>query len=182
VPIFTGGLTSSRIRAAAERNNADRISVETARRAALQQTTQAWSQTLAARAGVTSNDAQVRATRIAAEGTREEQRVGLRTTLDVLNAEQEYRNAQLALVGAQRDEYVAAAALLAAAGQLDARYFAPVTPYDPAANTRKVSRAFGWVPWEPLIEAVDSIGVPQTTEKPLTTTAPMATAPPASAQ
>lgn len=177
VPLFTGGLTSSRIRAAAERNNADRISVETARRAALQQTTQAWSQTQAARAGVASNDAQVRATRIAAEGTREEQRVGLRTTLDVLNAEQEYRNAQLAYVSAQRDEYVAATALLAAAGQLDARYFAQVTPYDPSANTRKVSRSFGWVPWEPVIEAVDSIGVPQTTEKPLTTTAPIATAP-----
>ena len=177
VPIFTGGLTSSRIRAAAERNNADRISVETARRAALQQTTQAWSQTLAARAGVTSNDAQVRATRIAAEGTREEQRVGLRTTLDVLNAEQEYRNAQLAYVSAQRDEYVAGAALLAAAGQLDARYFSQVTPYDPAANARKVSRSFGWVPWEPVIEAVDSVGVPRTTEKPLTTTAPVATAP-----
>ena len=121
-------------------------------------------------------------TRIAAEGTREEQRVGLRTTLDVLNAEQEYRNAQLAYVSAQRDEYVAGAALLAAAGQLDARYFAQVTPYDPAANTRKVSRAFGWVPWEPVIEAVDSVGVPRTVEKPLTTTAPMATAPATPAQ
>ena len=52
---------------------------------------------------------------------REEARVGQRTTLDVLNAQQELVNARVALVTAQRDRVVASYTLLAAAGGLSAR-------------------------------------------------------------
>ena len=169
VPLFTGGLTSSRIRAAGERNNADRIGVEVARRSVMQSLTQSWNQHMASRANISSTDEQVRAARIAAEGTRQEQQVGLRTTLDVLNAEQELRNAELSQVSARRDEFVAAALVLAQMGQLEAPMLEPsVTRYDPTTNFKKNRVTWGWVPWEEPIAVVDGALTPDTTEKPLT--------------
>jgi len=167
VPLFSGGLTSSRIRAQVERNNTDRINIESARRTVLQGVTQAWNQLIAARANIGSTNEQVRAAKIAAEGTRQEQQVGLRTTLDVLNAEQELRNAELSQVSARRDEYVAAASVLAAMGRLEARNLTPAVPlYDPKANFGKLRVTWGWVPWEEPIGVVDSVLTPKTKEKP----------------
>lgn len=167
VPLFTGGLTSSRIRAAMERNNADRIGVETARRSVMQSLTGAWNQLIASRSNITSTDEQVRAARIAAEGTRQEQQVGLRTTLDVLNAEQELRQAELAQVTARRDEYVAASLVLAQMGQLEAPNLVPtVTRYDATANFNKLRITWGWVPWEEPIALVDGVTAAKTVEKP----------------
>src|SRR5206468_6933386 len=76
VPLFTGGITSSRIRQQVERNNTDKINIETNRRSVLQTVTQAWNQLIASRANIDSTEESVRAAKIAAEGTREEQRVG----------------------------------------------------------------------------------------------------------
>jgi len=161
VPLFTGGLTLSEIRQATERNNVDRINLEAARRQVLQAVSQAWNQLLGARAELVANEAQVKADIVAYEGVREEQQVGLRTTLDILNAQQELENAELALVGARHDEYVASAAVLAAMGALQAETLAPDAPrYDPAANFKKVVHAPGWTPWEPAIEAIDRVGQP----------------------
>jgi len=156
VPLFTGGLTSSRVRQSIERNNVDRINIETQRRSVLQTITQFWNQLVAARANIGSTAEQVRAARIAAEGTKQEQQVGLRTTLDVLNAEQELRNAELAQVSAARDEYVAAATVLATMGRLEGKNLIPsVRSYDAKANFRKVRMTWGWVPWEEPIGIVD---------------------------
>ena len=175
VPLFSGGLTSSRVRQTIERNNVDRIGVETARRAVLQNLTQSWSQLLAARANIGSTDTQVRAARIAAEGTRQEQQVGLRTTLDVLNAEQELRAAELAQVSARHDEYVAAASVLAHMGHLEASYLTPNVPhYDPKSNFGKLRITWGWTPWEEPIAIVDSVFTPKPTEKPAPRPAPAA--------
>ena len=115
MPLFTGGQTLSRVRAAVERNNADRLGVEAARRSVRQTITQSWSALQAAQSNIEATDQQVRAARIAAEGVLQEQRVGLRTTIDVLNAEQELRAAELSQISARRDEYVAAAGVLAQA-------------------------------------------------------------------
>ncbi|MDO9433039.1 MAG: TolC family outer membrane protein [Phenylobacterium sp.] len=169
VPLFTGGLTSSRIRAAMERNNADRIGVETARRSVMQSLTGSWNQLIASRSNITSTDEQVKASRIAAEGTRQEQQVGLRTTLDVLNAEQELRQAELAQVSARRDEYVAASLVLAQMGQLEGPNLVPtVTRYDPKTNFSKLRVTWGWVPWEEPIALVDGVTTSKTVEKPTT--------------
>ena len=168
VPLFSGGLTSSRIRAAIEKNNTDRINIEAARRAVNQNLTQAWSTLLAARSNITSTDEQVRAARIAAEGVHQEQQVGLRTTLDVLNAEQELRAAELSQIGARHDEYVAAASVLNQIGRLQADYLTPNVPhYDPRANFNSLRITWGWVPWEEPIAIVDSVITPKTKEKPL---------------
>jgi outer membrane protein len=167
VPLFSGGLVSSRIRQQVERNNTDRISIESARRTVLQNLTQAWNQLLAARANIASSDEQVRAALIAAEGTRQEQQVGLRTTLDVLNAEQELRQAQLSQVAARHDEYIAAAGVLNAMGRLEAKNLTPATPrYDPKTNFGKLRITWGWVPWEEPIAIVDSALTPKPKEMP----------------
>jgi outer membrane protein len=161
VPLFTGGQISSSIRQAQERNNADAAAIEGARRTALQDVARAWNQLLGARASLTANEEQVRAARIAFEGVRQEAQVGLRTTLDVLNAQQELRSAELSLINARRDEYLASALVLAAIGRLEARYLTPETTlYDPAGPAAKVYRSFGWVPWEPVIGAVDHVLAP----------------------
>jgi outer membrane protein len=161
-PLFAGGLLTSRVRQAAERNNVDRINIESNRRLVLQSVSQAWNQLLGARASLAANEEQVRAAAIAFEGTRQEAQVGLRTTLDVLDAEQELRNAQFALVSARHDEYVAGAALLSAMGALSAANLTPTVPlYDPKTNFNRVKRSFGWVPWEPVIAAVDSLAAPR---------------------
>ena len=162
VPIFSGGQTLSRIRAATERNTVDRLGVENARRTVRQTITQSWSALQAARSNIEATDKQVRAARIAAEGVVQEQRVGLRTTIDVLNAEQELRAAELAQVSARRDEYVAAAGVLSQVGRLQVGYLVPEVPrYDPSANFRNLRVTWGWTPWEVPISGVDGILVPK---------------------
>lgn len=171
VPIFTGGLTSSRIRQQVERNNTDRINIETNRRSVLQAVTQAWNQLIAARSNIDSTEESVRAAKIAAEGTREEQRVGLRTTLDTLNAAQELSNNELSVAAARHDEYLAAATVLSSMGRLEAKNLIPaVTQYDPKRNLKKLRFALGYVPWEEPIAVLDRVlavpPVPQASERP----------------
>ncbi len=167
VPIFTGGMNASRVRQAAEQDNVARIGVESARRQVLQAVSQAWNQLLGARASLAADAEQVKSDTVAFEGVREEQKVGLRTVLDVLNAQQELETSQLQLVGARRDEYVAAAAVLAATGALEARALVPDAPrYDPKANYDKVRHAPGWVPWEGAIHAIDRAAGPAPTPAP----------------
>ena len=162
VPIFTGGQTLSRVRAATERNTVDRLGVENARRTVRQAITQSWSALQASRSNIEATDKQVRAARIAAEGVVQEQRVGLRTTIDVLNAEQELRAAELSQISARRDEYVAAAGVLGQVGRLQAGYLVPEIPrYDPGANFNSLRVTWGWVPWEVPISGVDGVLVPK---------------------
>jgi outer membrane protein len=177
MPLFTGGLTSSQIRAALERNNADRLTLESTRRAVLQSVSQAWNQLLGARAGLVSNEEQVRATKLAYEGVKQEQEVGLRTTIDVLNAEQELRNAEFALVGSRRDEYVAASSVLSAMGKLDAMTLTPEVPqYDAAGHSRRTSNhLLGWSPTEPVVRLTDKVAAPF--KRPGPEDGPIATAP-----
>jgi outer membrane protein len=81
---------------------------------------------------------------LALEGVRAENSVGTRTILDVLNAERELLNAQVELVTAQRNSYVAGFQLLAAMGQAEARNLGldggPL--YDPTVNYRRVKSIF----------------------------------------
>ena len=157
-PIFTGGVTSSQIRAALEANNSDRILIEQARRAAVQSVSVAWNQMLAAQGAIASNDQAVNAATVAFEGAQEQYRVGLSTTLDVLLAQETLRTAQLARVQAQRDLYVAQASLLNAIGRLDAgSLIQGAEMYDPSESFERV-RNNGAVPWEHLVESLDAMG------------------------
>ena len=119
-PLFAGGLIDSGIRQSVERENFFIIQTEGARRTTTQAVAQSWNQLLSSRANIAANAEQVRAARVAFEGAQAEQAVGLRTTLEVLTAQQVLRDAELSLVNARHDEYVASAAVLNATGQLAA--------------------------------------------------------------
>ena len=157
IPLFTGLTTSSSIRSAEIANRDDEIAISGQIRTLQQQVTQSWNSLISARATIESNEQAVRAAQLAAEGTREEQQVGLRTTLDVLNAEQELRSAEQTLVNSRANEYIAATSLLNAMGHLEAKTFAPTIDTDDPTIYFKRVNSFG-LPWEPLVRSLDRIG------------------------
>jgi outer membrane protein len=75
-----------------------RMDLDTARDQVQANVVTAWGQLEAAKAQILATQAQVASAEIALNGVREEARVGQRTTLDVLNAQQELVNARTALV------------------------------------------------------------------------------------
>ncbi|MEO1137777.1 MAG: TolC family outer membrane protein, partial [Pseudomonadota bacterium] len=118
MPIFLGGLNFSRVREAKALHSSDRSRLDEAERQVEAQVISAWERLVAARAITGSAAASVEANTLALEGVRQEALVGTRTTLDVLNAEQELLNAEVSLVSAQRDVQTASFGLLAAVGML----------------------------------------------------------------
>ena len=159
-PLYTGGVNASQIRAALDQNTADRIGIEGARRTVVQNIANAWNQMLTARLTVTAQQLQIKAAAIAFEGMKVEYRAGQRSTLDVLIAEETLRDAEIALLNARHDEYVATAVLLRYMGRLEARaLITGLAPYDPADHLRRVQNV-GAAPWTPLLTRVDAIGAP----------------------
>lgn len=118
VPIFLGGLNISRVREAKALHDQSRRQVEEAERRADAAVTGAFEQLQAARANIRSATAQVAAGELALNGVRREAQLGVRTTLNVLDAEQEFLNAKVALANAERDARLATFQLLAAMGAL----------------------------------------------------------------
>ena len=147
VPLYQGGLPAARIRQAqAFEGQAleQRVATE---RAVVSATRSAFAIYQAATGAIASNQVAVSANELALEGARAENSVGTRTILDVLNAEQELLNAQVLLVTARRDQYVAGFQLLNAMGQAEADDLGldggPL--YDPLGNYRRV--AGNWNDW-----------------------------------
>jgi outer membrane protein len=142
VPIFQGGLPAARIRQAQAQQGQVTEQVIGTERAVVQATRAAFATYQAAQKSIQSNTVAVQANELALEGARAEQSVGTRTVLDVLNAEQELLNSQVALVTAKRDAYVAGFQLLNAMGQAEAQDLGldggPL--YDPLGNYRNVAR------------------------------------------
>ena len=139
VPLYQQGNVSSRIRRAMQLAAQDRLQIEVARRAAIENAASAFERFAAARASIKSREAEVHATTIALEGVTQEAVVGSRTVLDVLDAEQELLDAQVSLVRDQRDAIVASYDLLSAIGRLTARNLGlPVEIYDQAKHYLRV--------------------------------------------
>lgn len=146
VPLYAGGARHSDIRAAKQVRSQRMVEIQQAERVAQENTFVAWDNLRAARGQIASNEAQVRANEIALEGVRQEAAVGSRTTLDVLNAEQELLSARSNLIAAKRDEVVAAYSLLSAVGRLTAQDLGlGVTVYNPEDHYDDVKNQFlGW--------------------------------------
>ena len=139
VPIYQGGSEYSSIRQFKETRGQRRLELALNRDQARANVVQVWGQLEAAKAQITATQAQVTAAEIALNGVREEARVGQRTTLDVLNAQQELVNARVALVTAQRDRVVASYALLSAVGRLSVAVLGLQVPiYDPVTHYYQV--------------------------------------------
>lgn len=139
IPIYDGGSAYSRTRAAKESLGERRLQVDSTRDRVVQAVVAAWALMEATGFQIEGAAAQVAAAEIALNGVREEARVGQRTTLDVLNAQQELLNARVSQVTAQRDRVVASYALLSATGQLSARTLGlKVATYDPKVHYQQV--------------------------------------------
>lgn len=119
VPIYQGGRVSATVRQNKEVLGQRRIEVDEAVDNVRAAVVSAYSQLEAARASVIANQTQLEAANLALQGSIEERKVGQRTTLDVLNTQQEVINAQIALAQARRDLVVASYAALSAIGKLD---------------------------------------------------------------
>lgn len=146
MPLYQGGAVHSQIREAKKTLNQRKIEVEEVRRSVIQVVKSAWENLQASRAQIESRRSQVTAAEVALEGVRQEAAVGARTTLDVLDAEQELLDAQVALVAAERDEHIAAYQLISAVGALDAQSLGlNVDAYDPQPHYEATrDRWFGW--------------------------------------
>ncbi len=132
VPLYQAGQVDARVREAKQVAGARRLEVDDARQRAQEDATRAWEALVTARGSIQARAAQIRANEVALEGVEQEAKVGSRTVLDVLDAEQELLDAKVNLVRAQRDEIVAAYQLSAATGRLTAEKLAlPVEVYDP---------------------------------------------------
>ena len=146
VPIYQGGGEYATIRQAKETLGQRRLDLDAARDQVRAQATQAWGQLEAAKAQIDATQAQVAATEIALNGVREEARVGQRTTLDVLNAQQDLVNARVSLVTAQRDRVVASYTVLAATGGLSPQILGlGVQTYDPMVHYQQVRDSWAGV-------------------------------------
>jgi outer membrane protein len=139
VPIYQGGAEYASIRQAKETLGQRRLDLDTARLLVQQNVTQGWGQLGAAKAQVDATAAQVKSSEIALDGVREEARVGQRTTLDVLNAQQALVQARTSLVTAQHDRIVASYAVLASVGSLSPQALGlHIETYDPVAHYQQV--------------------------------------------
>ena len=146
VPIYQGGSEYSAIRQAKETLGQKRLDLDTARDTVRQNVVQAWGQLDASKANIEATRAQVQASEIALNGVREEARVGQRTTLDVLNAQQVLVNARVALVTAQHDRVVASYTLLAAVGRLSAQVLGLKVPvYNAVVHYQQVRDSWAGV-------------------------------------
>jgi outer membrane protein len=121
VPIYEGGEVYARVRQAKETVGQRRIEVDINRDQIRAAIVSAWGTLEAAKAQIIAAQAQVQAAEVALTGVREEARVGQRTTLDVLNAQQELLNARVNLITAQRDRVVASYAVVQSIGRLSSR-------------------------------------------------------------
>ena len=142
MPLYSGGSNSSLIRQAQAVVDQRQFEVQDAGRSVTQSVAAAWTQLEVAKVAITARREQADASRIAAEGVTEEARLGARSTLDVLDADQDRLQAEAEVVSAVRDEYVAAYALLQAMGLMTVEHLnLGIETYNPDVYFAKVQNA-----------------------------------------
>ncbi len=141
-PLYRGGQLTSLYRQSQARRDEARANLHLVRLDIDQDVANAWSQLLVANASLDNTAEQIRAATVAFRGVQEEATLGARTTLDVLNAEQELLDARASAISADTDRYVAVYALLSAMGLLTVDHLnLGIVTYDPAAYYNAVSNA-----------------------------------------
>tara|TARA_B110000240_G_scaffold193256_1_gene238801 strand:+ start:101 stop:1435 length:1335 start_codon:yes stop_codon:yes gene_type:complete len=139
IPIFSGGELRSKQRSAVNARQAKKYALDTAVSSTRYNLNSYYATWQAALAAIKASNAQIESARIAFEGVTEEAKLGSRTTLDVLDAEQELLSARLNLVSALRDEQVQAYKVLAEMGQLTASSLGlNIKLYDPTLDYNKI--------------------------------------------
>ena len=135
IPLFAGGGNKSRVRQALNADTRMGFEIRDAERSIDERVRQIWAQLEAAQQALKSSRLQIEAAKVAFEGVELEQSVGTRTTLDVLDSEQEVLNAKLSYIDAKRNLDAATFQLLTVLGVFDAQgIHLPVDFYDPKEN------------------------------------------------
>jgi outer membrane protein len=142
-PIYDGGTAASQTRQAKEVSAQSRLILEQVRNQARTAAIGAWVANEGAKIAVTASESEVRAATVALAGVQKEAAGGQRTTVDVLNSQQDLISAKARLIGAQRDRVIASYTLLSAIGRLDVKTLALNTPdYLPEVHYHQVRDAW----------------------------------------
>src|SRR6266702_358528 len=142
-PLYDGGTAASQTRQAKELASQSRLVLDQVRNQARTAAIGAWVANEGAKIAVAASESEVRAAGVALEGVRKEAQGGQRTTVDVLNSQQDLISAKARLIGAQRDRVIASYTLLSAIGRLDVKTLALNTPdYLPEVHYHQVRDAW----------------------------------------
>ncbi|WP_076363665.1 TolC family outer membrane protein [Phaeovulum vinaykumarii] len=140
--IYAGGKLSSAHRKAIANRDKARASLLQAGVSVGENVANMWSQIGTIQAQIRATDQQIRAAQVAFRGVKEEATLGARTTLDVLDAEQDLLDARAARIDAEANLQVAIYSLLSSMGLLTAEHLNLGIPtYDPAAYYNAVRNA-----------------------------------------
>jgi outer membrane protein len=143
VPIYDGGTAASQTRQAKELASQSRLVLEQVRNQARTAVASAWVTNEGTKIALTAAQSEVRAADVALQGVRREAQGGQRTTIDVLNAQQDLTNARSRLIQGQRDRVIASYTLLSAIGRLDVHTLNLGTPdYLPELHYHQVRDAW----------------------------------------
>ncbi|QWG11720.1 TolC family outer membrane protein [Bradyrhizobium sediminis] len=142
-PIYDGGAGASQTRQAKELAAQSRLVLDQVRNQARTAAVGAWVANEGAKIAVTASESEVRAATVALQGVQKEAQGGQRTTVDVLNSQQDLISAKARLIGAQRDRVIASYTLLSAIGRLDVKTLGLNTPdYLPEVHYHQVRDAW----------------------------------------
>jgi outer membrane protein len=167
IPFTNGGKVGATVAQAEDRNAADRLGIETARRQMVDAIINAWNAIATTQRNIAVTIIERASARVFDEGTFQEYRLGLRSTFDVLYAHSTLLNAEVALVAARHDLYVAEATLLRHIGLLEERSLQTGSGlYDPETDLQH-AEARGSTPLDGLTRALDTIARPVPTQPPL---------------
>jgi outer membrane protein len=165
IPLYQGGKPAAQERQAQSRESQAIEQVVATERSVVQQVRAAYAAWQASNEIIASTQTAVAAAELSLEGTRAEQTVGTRQILDILNAEQELLQAQVQLVTARRNAYVAGFSLLAAMGRAEARDLGledqgPL--YDPVVNYDRVkNNIWDWShDKDPVVQSTRTVDIP----------------------
>jgi outer membrane protein len=143
VPIYDGGTAASQTRQAKELASQSRMVLEQVRNLTKTAVVSAWVSNEGTKVALAASESEVRAADTALQGVRREAAGGQRTTIDVLNAQQDLTNARSRLIQAQRDRVIASYTLLSAVGRLDVHTLNLNTPdYLPEVHYHQVRDAW----------------------------------------
>jgi outer membrane protein len=143
VPIYDGGTAASQTRQAKEVASQSRMVLEQMRNQTRTAVVSAWVSNEGTKVALRAAESEVKSADIALQGVRREAAGGQRTTIDVLNAQQDLTNARTRQIGAQRDRVIASYTLLSAVGRLDVHALNLNTPdYSPDVHYHQVRDAW----------------------------------------
>jgi len=142
-PIYDGGMAAAQTRQSKELAAQSRMVLEQVRNQARTAAISAWVANEGAKVAVSAAESEVRAATVALSGVQKEAAGGQRTTVDVLNSQQDLIQAKARLIGAQRDRVIASYTLLSAIGRLDVKTLSLNTPdYLPEIHYHQVRDAW----------------------------------------